>query len=255
MVSHCKKSRFESYCALHVHFLLTAMLLDKTWQGADVVAGQLSGHRPVLVLARVREHRAHQGDAGGEEGQRDADQGPLGLLRGELPLPPVHDVHPQPPDVLLALLQVGHGAPAVRHLVVQRPKAGQLGELGEAGELDAGAEVGGDVHQGAGHAPHQGHLGTVGAGHRGGVEEGERGRGSCRWLLHLVRSGQDERVQERLTKCLDDELLADLVEPIPVTFQPGTVSIVRCRWIGKLDRELKVALGLWSGLPAEIRSE
>ena len=232
------------------------MLLDKTWQGADVVAGQLSGHRPVLVLARVREHRAHQGDAGGEEGQRDADQGPLGLLRGELPLPPVHDVHPQPPDVLLALLQVGHGAPAVRHLVVQRPKAGQLGELGEAGELDAGAEVGGDVHQGAGHAPHQGHLGTVGAGHRGGVEEGERGRGSCRWLLHLVRSGQVERVQERLTKCLDDELLADLVEPIPVTFQPGTVSIVRCRWkLAKLDRELKVALGLWSGLPTEIRSE
>ena len=74
-------------------------------------------------------------------------------------------------------------------------------------------------------------------------------------MLHLVRSGQDERVQERLTKCLDDELLADLVEPIPVTFQPGTVSIVRCRWIGKLDRELKVALGLWSGLPTEIRSE
>ena len=79
-------------------------------------------------------------------------------------------------------------------------------------------------------------------------------------MLHLVRSGQVERVQERLTKCLDDELLADLVEPIPanaapVTFQPGTVSIVRCRWIGKLDRELKVALGLWSWLPTEIRSE
>ena len=170
------------------------MLLDETWQGADVVAGQMPGHRPVLVLARVREHRAHQGDAGGEEGQRDADQGPLGLLWGELPLPPVHDVHPQPPDVLLALLQVGHGAPGVHHLVVQRPQAGQLRELGEAGELDAGAEVGGDVHQGAGHAPHQGHLGAVGAGHRGGVEEGERGRGGCRWLLHLVRSSQDEWV-------------------------------------------------------------
>ena len=190
MVSHFKNSRFESYCALHVQFLLTAMLLDEIWQGADVVAGQLPGHRPVLVLARVREHRTHQGDAGGEEGQRDADQGPLGLLRGELPLPPVHDVHPQPPDVLLALLQVGHGAPGVHHLVVQRPQAGQLRELGEAGELDAGAEVGGDVHQGAGHAPHQGHLGTVGAGHRGGVEEGKRGRGGCRWLLHLVRSSQ-----------------------------------------------------------------
>ena len=190
MVSHFKKSRFESYRALHVQFLLTAMLLDETWQGADVVAGQMPGHRPVLVLARVREHRAHQGDAGGEEGQRDADQGPLGLLWGELPLPPVHDVHPQPPDVLLALLQIGHGVPAVHHLVVQRPQAGQLRELGEAGELDAGAEVGGDVHQGAGHAPHQGHLGTVGAGHRGGVEEGERGRGGCRWLLHLVRSSQ-----------------------------------------------------------------
>ena len=194
MASHFKKSRFESYCALHVQFLLTAMLLDETWQGADVVAGQLPGHSPVLVLARVREHRAHQGDAGGEEGQRDADQGPLGLLWGELPLPPVHDVHPQPPDVLLALLQIGHGVPAVHHLVVQRPQAGQLRELGEAGELDAGAEVGGDVHQGAGHAPHQGHLGTVGAGHRGGVEEGERGRGGCRWLLHLVRSSQDEWV-------------------------------------------------------------
>ena len=84
-------------------------------------------------------------------------------------------------------------------------------------------------------------------------------------MLHLVRSGQDERVQERLTKCLDDELLADLVEPIPakaapVTFHPGTVSIVRCRWkLAKFDRELKVALGvntgLWSGLPTEIRSE
>ena len=194
MASHFKRSRFESYCALHVQFLLTAMLLDETWQGADVVAGQLPGHRPVLVLARVREHRPHQGDAGGEEGQRDADQGPLGLLWGELPLPPVHDVHPQPPDVLLALLQIGHGVPAVHHLVVQRPQAGQLRELGEAGELDAGAEVGGDVHQGAGHAPHQGHLGTVGAGHRGGVEEGERGRGGCRWLLHLVRSSQDEWV-------------------------------------------------------------
>ena len=98
-------------------------------------------------------------------------------------------------------------------------------------------------------------LDTV-EGWRKANEEEEAADGCFTW------SGQvrveDERVQERLTKCLDDELLADLVDPVPakaapVTFQPGTVSIVLCRW--KLDRELKVALGLWSWLPTEIRSE
>ena len=137
-------------------------LLDEAWQGANVVARKLTRHRPVLVVARVGKHRAHQRDAGGEEGQRDTDQRPLRLLRGELPLPPVHDVHPQPPDVLLALLQVGHCAPAVGHLVVKRLQTVQLCQLGEAGKLHAGAEVGGNVDEGAGDPPNQRHLRTVG---------------------------------------------------------------------------------------------
>ena len=136
--------------------------MDETWQGADIVGGKLTSDGPVLVVARVGEHRPHQRDAGGEEGQRDADQRPLGLLRGELPLPPVHDVHPQPPDVLLALLEVGHRTPAVGHLVVKRLQAGQLRQLGEACKLHAGAEVGGNVNQGAGDPTNQRHLRTVG---------------------------------------------------------------------------------------------
>ena len=137
-------------------------LVNEAWQGADIVAGKLARHRPVLVVAGVGEHGADQGDAGGEEGKGDADQRPLRLLWSELPLPAVHDVHPQPTDVLLALLEVGHGTPAVHNLAVQGLQAGQLGELGEAGKLHAGAEVGGDVDEGAGDAADQGHLGTVG---------------------------------------------------------------------------------------------
>ena len=137
-------------------------LLEQTWQEADVVACKLTRHSPILVVARVGKHRAHQRDASGEEGQCNTDQRPLRLLRGELPLPPVHDVHPQPPDVLLALLQVGHCAPAVDHLVVKRLQTVELGQLSEACKLHAGAEVGGNVNEGAGDPSYQRHLGTVG---------------------------------------------------------------------------------------------
>ena len=143
-------------------WLLTWLLLDQTWQGADVVACKLTRDRPVLVVARVGKHRAHQGDAGCEEGKCDADQRPLRLLRGELPLPPVHDVHPQPPDVLLALLQVGHCTPVVHHLCVKRLQTVKLSQLGEACKLYAGAEVGGNVNEGAGDASDQRHFRTVG---------------------------------------------------------------------------------------------
>ena len=79
-------------------------------------------------------------------------------------------------------------------------------------------------------------------------------------MFHLVRNVKDRGLGE-FTRCLDEVLLVDLVEPLPAKVAPPMFappvpdSIVRCRWFPKPVRELTVLPGVNTGLSQKLPLE
>ena len=59
------------------------------------------------------------------------------------------------------------------------------------------------------------------------------------------------KIRWNITRCLEEVLLVDLVEPLPAKVA-GPDSIVRCRWFPKPLRELKVLQGVNTGLSQKL---
>lgn len=80
-----------------------------------------------------------------------------------------------------------------------------------------------------------------------------------RRLTVVSPGGQDCQRDLRsggITRCLEEVLLVDLVEPLPAKVDPaGPDSIVRCRWFPKPVRELKVLQGVNTGLSQKLLLE
>lgn len=84
-------------------------------------------------------------------------------------------------------------------------------------------------------------------------EEDEAAEGCFTWW-----SGVSKRfkISWNITRCLEEVLLVDLVEPLPANIDPaGPDSIVRCRWFPKPVRELKVLQGVNTGLSQKLLLE